>query len=276
MAAMSRRRRTGRRSASGQVALVIVLGVALVLLVGGFSWLLVKARSEYVARDVASLCPLTGYVSQTLVLIDTTDALAPVTQTQVLNKLRDLVNTIPKDGLLDIRLLSADPEDTRLAMPPICNPGDGSDIDPVTGNPELAKRRWQTEFAEKAEAALQQSVTGSKQDYSPILEAIQHIAAEHLTAAHDRAIPNHLVVVSDMIEHTPTYSHYADGVSLATYDTKARGRLATDLAGADVEFWMVRRATQKIDPEQLARFWLEWASTSNAKPPVTLTPLMGM
>jgi hypothetical protein len=273
---MSRRRRGRQRGNGGQIVLIVVLAATLVLLVGGLSWLFVKARAEYVPRDQASLCPLSGYTSQTLVLVDTTDALAPVTQTQVLNKLRDLVAAIPKDGLLELRLLSADAARTRPVMAPLCNPGDGADIDPVTGNPEMAKRRWETEYAEKVEDALLKSVGGSEQDFSPIMEAIQQIAAEHLTSEHDRSIPSRLVVVSDMIEHTADYSHYVDGLSPETFHAKARNRLATDLADASVEFWMVRRATQRIDPEQLGSFWLEWASDSNAKKPATLSLLMGM
>lgn len=273
---MPRRRRGRRGNTAGQVVLVAVLAVALVGLVGGLGWLFQKARSEYVPRDQASLCPLSGYTSQTLVLIDTTDALASVTQTQVLNKLRDLVAAIPKDGLLELRLLSADAERSLPAMAPLCNPGDGADIDPVTGNPEMARRRWQTQYAEKLDEILRSSVVGSEQDFSPIMEVIQRLAAEHLTSMRDRSLPSRLIVISDMIQHTTAYSHYVDGVALETYQVKARNRLATDLAGATVEFWMVRRATQKVDPEQLGHFWLQWASDSNAKRPVTLLPLMGM
>lgn len=273
---MSRRRRRSSGATAGQITLIVVLATALVLLVGGLIWLVVKARTDYVPRDLATLCPLSVYTSQTLILIDTTDALAQVTQTQVLNKLRDVVTAIPKDGLLELRLLGADAAQTRPAMEPLCNPGDGADIDPVTGNPEMAKRRWQTQYAEKVDEALRSSVVGSEQDYSPIMEAIQQIAAEHLTSQHDRSIPSRLVVVSDMIQHTAGYSHYVDGLSPEAFAAKARNRLATDLAGAAVEFWMVRRSTQKVDAEQLGSFWLEWASDSNAKKPATLSLLMGM
>lgn len=273
---MSRRRRGRGGNNAGQIALIVVLAAVLISLVGGMSWLFLKAKADYVPRDLATLCPLSGYTSQTLVLIDTTDALSTVTQTQVLQKLRDLVADIPKNGLLELRLLNADAERSLPAMDPLCNPGDGADIDPVTGNPEMAKRRWETQYAEKVEQALQGSVVGSEQDFSPIMEVIQRIAAEHLTSNHDRSIPSRLVVVSDMIQHTEAYSHYRDGLAPETFNGKARDRLATDLAGASVEFWMVRRATQKIDPEQLGHFWLDWATSSNAKRPATLSPLMGM
>lgn len=273
MARPRRGRRQGGRA--GQVALVVVLAGLLVALAGGLTWLLLKARADYVPRDVATLCPKAGYSAQTLVLIDTTDALASVTQTQVLQKLHDLVATIPKNGLLELRLLKADAETSPVVLSR-CNPGDGSDIDPVTGNPQLAKKRWETEYSEKAEEALQSGIVGTEQDFSPILETIQRIAAEHLTSAHDRAIPSRLVVISDMIEHTKTYSHFRDGMSLEAFDRLAKDRLATDLAGADIEFWLVRRDIAKIDPKELSAFWLQWAEASNSRRPAKLTALMGM
>lgn len=271
---MARRRRRGGKSNAGPIAIVLVLAVLLGVLVAGLGWLLLKARSDYVPRDQATLCPKAGYSAQTLVLIDTTDALAPVTQTQVLQKLRDLVASIPKDGLLELRLLQADPTNPAVVLAR-CNPGDGSDIDPVTGNPELAKRRWETEYAAKAEEALQAGVAGSEQDASPIMETLQTIAAEHLTSAHDRAIPSRLVVVSDMIQHTAQYSHFRDGLAPEAYGGATAQRLATDFAQAEVEFWLVRRDT-RIDAAELGAFWLRWAEDNNAKRPARLTPLMGM
>ncbi len=273
---MSRRRRGRSGAKPGPIVLVVLLGVLLVSLVGGLTWLFLKGRAQYVPRDQASLCPLTGPESQTLVLIDTTDALADVTQTQVLGKLRDLVASVPKNGLLEIRAMDADPGKSIAVMTPICNPGDGKDIDPLTGNPEKAMALWKEQYLAKVEDVLASTIHGSPQDFSPILEVLQRIAAEHLTTSRDRSIPSKLVVVSDMIQHTPAYSHYVDGLSLETYRAKAGKRLATDLAGASVELWMVQRATQKVNPEELGNFWLEWVTASNAHAPVTLSPLMGM
>jgi hypothetical protein len=275
MRQMPRRRRGGGSNQTGQIVLAVVLSLVLLALVAGLIWMVMKARNEYVPRDQASLCPVAGYRSQTLVLIDTTDALAAVTQTQVLEKLEDLVAGIPNDGLLEIRLLNADPEESNAILK-LCNPGDGSGIDPMTGNPELARQRWESGFSDKTQEALKEAVIGHEQDFSPILETIQRIAAERLTSQSDRAIPSRLVVVSDMIQHTDRYSHFRNGTSFEVFETLARDRLATDLAQADVEFWLVRRDIQRIQPEALGAFWLKWAEANNSKRPATLTPLMGM
>lgn len=272
---MARPRRRSRGGGNaGQIAVIVALVVVLVALVGGLSWLFFKANAQYVPREVATLCPKAGFTSQTLVLLDTTDALAPVTQTQVLEKLRDLITGIPKDGFFQLRLLGADAEHS-VPVVSLCNPGDGSDIDPLTGNPDRARDRWQHEYANAVEAALTAGIAGSEQDFSPIMETLQRMAAERLTANRDRAIPTHIVVVSDMIQHTGTYSHYRDGLSEAAYAAGPKDRLATDFAGADVDFWLVRRDGARFDLEALAAFWLHWAEANHAHPPAKLNPLMG-
>ena len=268
------RRRSSADGNAGQIAVIIALLVVLVALIGGLSWLFLKATSQYVPREATTLCPKAGYASQTLVLLDTTDALASVTRTQVLQKLRDLVAAIPKDGFFELRLLSANPEKS-IPVVALCNPGDGSDIDPMTGNPERARDRWENEYANKVEAALTHGIEGTAQDFSPIMETLQRMAAERLTANRDRAIPTHIVVVSDMIQHTETYSHYRDGVSEAAYADGPKDRLATDFAGADMEFWLVRRDSARFELEALAAFWLHWAEANHARPPAKLNALMG-
>lgn len=268
------RRRGGGSNNAGQIALIFALLVALVALVGGLSWLFVKANAQYVPREATTLCPKAGYTSQTLVLLDTTDALAAVTRTQVLQKLRDLVSAIPKDGFFELRLLTANAEES-VPVVSLCNPGDGSDIDPLTGNPDRARDRWQHEYASKVEAALMQGIEGAEQDFSPIMETLQRMAAERLTASRDRAIPTRIVVVSDMIQHTDTYSHYRDGLSEVAYTAGPRDRLATDFAGADLEFWLVRRDSARFDLEALGAFWLHWAETNHARPPAKINALMG-
>ena len=156
-----------------------------------------------------------------------------MTQTQLLQKLRDVEAAIPTNGYFELRLLNADLDPDGTNRQALCNPGDGSGIDPLTGNPERARLRWENDYVAKVEAALKDALTGKEQDFSPIMEAIQLIAAERFTSAKDRALPNRLIVVSDMIQHTETYSHYRDGLSMEAYKSGPAERLATDLGQAD-------------------------------------------
>ncbi len=68
-----------------------------------------------------------------------------------------------------------------------------------------------------------------------------------------------------MIEHTADVLALSRWLSPETFHAKSEtGWRPISPIPASVEFWMVRRATQRIDPEQLGSFWPQWASDSNA------------
>lgn len=270
-----RRRRTS--GAGGQIAAIAILAIVLVAVIGGIGWFWLRATEAFVPIDEASLCPKDGITAQTVVLLDTTDALSRVTQAEVLNRLTDLTADLPRGGLLDIRVLNEDPEKTKSVLS-LCNPGAGDDVDPMIGNPDLAKRRWSDRFAGPVAEALDASVAGGAQNFSPILAALQQIAAERLTTRNQQSVPTQIVVISDMLEHTSYYSHFRDGRGLSTfmdtYTEIAGTRYLTDLHGADVDFWMVMRDRPDIDVTELAEFWLQWADISHGRGHVVR--LMGM
>ena len=269
-----RRRSTG---AASQIVAIVILSVVLVAVLAGVFWFWVRATDAFVEIDEATLCPKKGATAQTVVLLDTTDALSRVTQSEVLNRLDDLTAALPRGGLIDIRVLNEDPNKTQSVLT-LCNPGAGDDIDPMIGNPELAKRRWDDRFAGPVAQALNASVNGATQNFSPILAALQQIAAERLSSAAQQAVPNRIVVVSDMLEHTSYYSHFRDGRGVSTffetYEEMVGDRYLTDLHGAEIDFWMVMRDRPDIDVTALAEFWLQWADSSNGRGHVVR--LMGM
>lgn len=255
-----------------------MIGALSLLLVGAicaFLYFLIEANARREPRDKDTLCLESGVLTaQVLVLLDTTDAIAPVTKTVLGLKLDDLVASVPKNALLDIRVLNEDPSQTRSVLS-LCNPGDGSDIDPITGAPEMAKRRWQNDYRERVRAELDEAIEGTEQNFSPILEAIQSIAAERLSSAAQQKVPTTIVVISDMLEHTERYSHFRDGLDFATYLDKVGQRFNTDLSGAEIAFWMVQRDRPDIDPIKIVRFWEEWADKSNGYPRVSRLTGMG-
>ena len=274
---MATRRRRRTSGTGGQIAAIVILAIVLIVVLAGIGWFWLRATDAFVEIDEASLCPTDGITAQTIVLLDTTDELSQVTQAEVLNRLNDLTDSLPRGGLLNIRVLNEDPDKTKSVLT-LCNPGAGDDIDPMIGNPDLAKRRWNERFAGPAAIALADSVSGGAQNFSPILAALQQIAAERLSSKHQQSIPTRIVVVSDMLEHTGYYSHFRDGrgtsTFIDTYKEIAGQRYLTDLHGADIDFWMVMRDRPDIDVTELAEFWLQWADISHGRGHVVR--LMGM
>jgi hypothetical protein len=270
---MARRRRRSAGGVGGQIAAIVALAVVIVGVSSSLVHLYLDATSHHVAVDPDSLCPQAGITAQTIVLLDTTDALAPVTRSQVLNQLDDVVAELPRGGLLDLRVLNEDPGRIERLVH-LCNPGDGADLNGLTANPDLAKKRWRERFEAPVSDKLDAAVAGGAQDASPIMAALQQIAAEQLSNKDQRAIPTRIVVVSDMLEHTQFYSMFRDGLDYDGFVAKAGARYLTDFAGAKVDLWLVQRDRDDIDPTTLAEFWLRWIDAEHGTG--TVSRLAGM
>jgi hypothetical protein len=239
-----------------------VLGVLVVVLIAGFGFFVMKAYRDNPAL-AADLCPQTGPVAQTLVLLDTTDPWPAVTRAEVTAKLHDLRDGLKRGELLELALL--DPATlsatTRFAQ---CNPGNGSELNDVTGNVRLARDRWAKDFDTPLETALESAVSAGDAPTSPIMAGIQKLAVERMVGARDRVLPTRLVVISDMLEHTRYFSSYKLGADFAAFQqSDASRRFSTDLAGAEVEIWMVQRPKEPADTRALANFWAQWIAANN-------------
>ncbi len=262
---MARNRKKKRGSAGiGAWLLAGLFGLVLIAIMGGIGLLYYTAQSAHVELD-DRLCPLAGPQASVVVLVDTTDTLASLTRGQLTSMVADAARATPKGALFEIRTLRTDEPYTTTLLS-LCNPGDGSDLTHLTGAPGLALQRWKEGFEAPLADALSRSMTGETGNTSPIMAGIQAIAVAHLTAEADRRHPARLVVISDMLENTARFSHYRAGTDFEAYRTSEAARhYATDLAGKDLELWVVQRNTGKISSIQLVEFWRRWAEYNRGR-----------
>ncbi len=256
MTRRSRGRGRGRKSDAFPIGWAILAAVVFFAIVAGFGWLYVQASARNVAL-ADDFCPLTGPSEQVLVLVDATDAISPITQTELLNHLSDLAGSVRKGGRFELRILEPGTDRTRTLFSS-CNPGDGSDLDHWTGNPEAAQRRWRDSFDGPLREAMAQALIAAGADTSPIMAGIQQIAVDRLGTEQLRSIPAQLVVVSDMLENTAYFSMYQSGADLAAFAASdAARRFRTNLAGATTEIWLIQRET-RVSSRAVAEFWAGW------------------
>lgn len=259
---MARHRRSGaRRSAaseSGTWALFGVVAALIVLFAGGFIWLFTTA-SERPELDRSTLCPVDGERSVTVVLLDTSDEWPDITRAEVRKRLEDVASSVPDYGLLELRLLDPSQPGGRVIFSK-CNPGDGSNLSDIIANPDMAHRFWMKEFQEPLQEALDRTSVGSESKTSPILSTIQRVAVDRF----DSATPGHLVVISDMIEHTPDYSQYNGDLSYDHYKKSAAYKKQhTDLERATVTVFYVQRL--RMDSGKHIQFWTGWVADNNGQ-----------
>jgi hypothetical protein len=216
--------------------------------------------------DHASLCPVNGAHSVTVVLLDSTDEIPDIAKREIRTTLIDMAETLPAYELLEIRLLDPKLTDGRLIFSK-CNPGDGSNLSEYTANPRLAKQRWMDSFREPLDQALDEGFRPAPGKSSPIMETIQHIAVGRFTGRNVEQIPKLLVVISDMLENDADYSQYSGDLSYGRFkDSGAYKKVRTDLHGAEVLIYYIQRHTgHSINSVDHIRFWEEWIRDNNGR-----------
>jgi len=267
---MSRRRsssRSRRRGSTGSEIGHYLLGGFLITLAlslaGGGAYFWATAATPP-SLDKATLCPKDGYRSATVILLDASDTLPDVTRRELRTTLLDAAQSVPEYGMLEIRLLNpgVPSGDTVFAK---CNPGDGTGVDELTGNPEMRRKRWQESFRKPLESALDGLMNPSASETSPIMSTIQSIAVDRFSGSRAASMPKTLIVASDLIEHGPGYSQYSGKLSFEEFKrSDAYKRVRTDLNGAEVTFLYIQRITKKpINSAEHIKFWVDWVKDGN-------------
>jgi outer membrane protein OmpA-like peptidoglycan-associated protein len=242
---------------------VVLAVLALCVLATGAYVYMTVARPP--ALDRASLCPLDGPRSVTVVLLDSANDIPDIGKHEIRTVLIDMAETLPVYGLLELRLLDPNVPGGRSIFAR-CNPGDGSGLNEYTANPRLARKRWMEGFRQPLDQALEegfQPAPGQASPIiktSPIMENVQRIAVDRFTGRAAENIPKSLVLVSDMLEHQPDYSQYTGDLSYSRYKaSRAYNRLQTNLHGAEVTIYYIQRVmTKPISWEDHNQFWVEW------------------
>lgn len=260
--ARGRRRRSRGSGRTGAIIGGVCLLVASAVLVGGLGYLYTRASSQ-TKLDKATLCPVDGPVAVTALLLDTTDPISATTLIDAKNRFRKAISHIPVGGMLEIYGLTEKPGDL-VKMFDGCNPGDGSTVDEWTNNPARRQRQWEDAFSKPLDEVSDRIPDGQAGNQSPIMAAIQNIKLTVFDRFAKPGTPRHLIVASDMIEHTGLYSQYKSGIKYETYAASpANGQYRTTLDGIDVTIWYVDREKKPFAGRDHLEFWAEWIQRSH-------------
>ena len=187
-------------------------------------------------------CPDDGNYPRTAVLIDATDSLSATQAKAVREEVEGLRRRLGRYEWVGVFVLSED--NLVLPVPEIqkCNPG--SEPNPIYENPELVRRRFETEFRRPIDDAIARLVNATRpSSTSPILEMIRAVALDRNYVSTQ---PRRLIVVSDMLQNVSRYSHYRDRGDFPSWRNTeyAREFLQVSLLGVDVEILYLRRVDE--------------------------------
>ena len=259
-------RRDARRRAeakANRLSIMLPLGVGALLLVGVVAFYQVGTQ---VPETDDRLCPkATGPVGATVLLLDTSDPLTPKHRAELERLAGQIASEragrmgIAPGELLAVYVLTQNPgSPTQLieVCRPLKNPKHRSWRDDIHQGRRFAERDWKR-FEDALANAFPERVS-EPQPTSPLLETITVLAARHIPGKRgDQQFKVHLIVFSDLLQHSPQLSHYGPYPDVNDMRHRARD-LLTDLTGAQVSLFRLERSKYaKWQTERHYYWWTE-------------------
>ena len=156
---------------------------------------------------------------------------------------------------------------TRVLVLGWGNPGRGDDMNQLYQNPQLARQRWERDFASTVSGAIEKLLQMPEAATSPIFEAIQAVALQTfddpaLDDVHDRR----LVLVSDLMQNVPGHLRMYDAIP--KFDDFARTPywldVKADLEDVDVTVLYLQRPTSQRLWTSQVEFWSRYFDAQGA------------
>ena len=216
-------------------------------------------------RDPRSGCrvdaPPAGY---TALIVDQTDVLSDAQLARLAEERDRILARVGPDAMVSIYAVNEHAGPLLAPELALCSPGAGRDANPLYQNPRKREARFRRQFAERLDAVVARLLQPHISPTSPILETIQAVAASE---PFQRATgPRELVIVSDLLENVPAFSHYRGAPSFERFRASGHAaRVMADLHGAALRLVYLRRE-RDLDRqgESHLAFWKQYFGANGA------------
>ncbi len=231
----------------------MVLAIGTLGGMGYAAWRLHASQSQY---DPETFCPLDGSDRHTAVLIDASDPLSATQVKRVREYIEDLRKNLEPYEWVGLYVLNQD----NLVLPQpvfsLCNPGNADQANPLYENPERIREQFESRFLRPMAEAVESLVASrlETQNTSPILEMIRAVASDRRFRSGNRR----LIVISDMLQNVPQYSHYSGDYDFDSFrlNPYSENFLGVSLLMTEIEvIYLKRPSTVNLQTHGHVGFW---------------------
>ncbi len=189
--------------------------------------------------DPLTLCPLEGPNAVTLILIDKTDPLTATEQARVRSLIAAEADAVQSGGRITVKILQQNEGASETVLgtaADLCNPG--AEGNPLFENPRRVAAHYQSAFREPIEAALSSVKNAGPAAASPIARAIEKTIEAAPEGPGQRL---KLILVTDLMEHTPEASAYSGSLSQEALRKAIAPSTRARLKGTQVRVLLLNR-----------------------------------
>lgn len=206
-------------------------------------------------RDQETLCPKTGPVGHTLILVDKSDPWSEVQAKRLKALVKQVGDELPTDRMLSIYVFNDVFEPGFPSLVSLCNPG--KTASELIGNPRREYVKWVEKFGRQLDEALTVLTQPGKGNQSPIVEAIGDVASrrENRVPTGDRKI----LLVSDMLQNSNQFTMFGNAAGARDPERLRRllGKVWQDsgASGWELSVHQVQGVYDAVRLEQAATLW---------------------
>lgn len=242
------------------IGLLLIVCVVLVFI--GLAIFRYQLQQKQVLVDPETLCPIATPSPKYVALVfDKSDVYNTVQQQFLKRFFTEFKSQLVAGTKISIYVIDENKQDLAPSFV-ICAPRTGQDANALYENPLHIRQRWQQKFEQPLDKIIDGFMQAGKADYSPIMEALQKVALSAFPVA-DTAVEKQIILVSDMLQHTPEWSHYRGQMDFSKLQKTAYyQRVNTDLLNAEVNILYVRReGLEHLQNKRHAFFWADYIAS---------------
>jgi hypothetical protein len=244
------------------VKVLAVLGIFVVLCIAGaIGFVYFGKTKELATLDPDTFCPKSGPTSVTSVLIDRTDGINQVQAEALKTFIINWAHQVPEHGAFRVYEVAGG-QGLPAPVLSVCNPGNVENVSVFTGNERMTRERYEAKFMRPVEGLIAGMLTDKESGTSPIMEAVQAMGVREFAPVKGGSLQ--LIIVSDLMQHTPQFSLYKAVPDMSSFRKSAYGqKIDSDLHGVATRIFLLHSTSPKQTGD-VVQFWLDWLMLQGA------------
>lgn len=200
--------------------------------------------------------------AHTIILVDQSDPFNATDLDWVRSLLDSEARGLERYGRLTLMVPNSGSPFDPVTVYSVCSPGSAAEANPIFQNPKMIAAAWERKFHAPMMAAADDALRDTVAPSSPLMEAIYTIGDR--PDFQDHVPVRKLILVSDLMQHSPGFSMYKSGADAEAYWAADLSKMQPGLSGVEVTARIVPRQEYVLPLSEVKLFWRDWFTGTGA------------
>ena len=249
---------------NGNLAGILIISTVVVLVIG-IIYAFVSVSSEQIQRNKDNLCRVDGNYNKHVIVLDITGRYSLIQHKTIRQAIENEVEDLALDEQLQLYFITDSVVAGTKPLMEVCNPGQGENVDGLTGNKKLIKKKWEDKLYKPLNKILSDfDANPTVAAKSPIFETIQMINNASIKNTKE-GTKTRFTIMSDFIQHSDDYSFFRNKVE-NFWKSNYRQKIYTKFDNVDVNLMFIRRnGREEYLADRYLDFWKKFFIDSGSE-----------